>query len=215
MSDALQDEPRIPDYITKLIYKLATHSATLTATGMLVSATTSSTPMKGVVYAFIAILGVFFRISVLMMTGYAGPDKSIPTNCEGELPGALQFYDSGNRNAIFMLCFTLFYVSLPMFLANEANWYIIALITIQIALVCFVSYGRACISNMVVFACEIIGGAIYGCITSVILYYSFRNMLMITGLPSNAIQCSSASNQTFKCSVYKNGVLVGQQNQSA
>lgn len=176
-------EPRVPAFLLDTLNSLVKHSLLITSSGMLVSSLTASNPLKGIVYVVASIIAIMIRIGVLIITSYAGPESE-SSACESDLPGALKFYDGG-RNNIFVLSFTLWYIALPMFLEKDMNWYMLFAMTVQLALSCFVMYGKRCITNYVTYLLEILGGSIYGCALSVIMYYAgLKSWLMISGIPT-------------------------------
>jgi hypothetical protein len=135
-----------------------------------------------------------------MLTSYAGPEvESI--DCRGDLPDELQYYDGG-RNNLFMLSFTLLYITLPMLLDKDTKWHLVMLLTVQLVLSCLVLFGKQCVTNMTAMMCEIIGGALYGSIVSVIMYFSgLKSLLMLSGVPSEDVVNKSV--QKLKCVVKK------------
>jgi hypothetical protein len=197
---APNEEPRVPVFLLNTLNSLVKHSLLITSSGMLISALLSSNPLRGIIYVLATIIAIAVRIGFLIITSYAGPEN-LTQDCESDLPGPLKFYDGG-RNNIFILSFTLWYIALPMFLAKDMNWNMLFLMTVQLALSCFVLHGKRCISNYVVFLIEIIGGTIYGCIVAVILYYSgLRSWLMISGIPPE--ERAKQISQSLKCTVRK------------
>lgn len=201
MSTALpNEEPRVPIALLNALNSLVKHSLLITSSGMLVSALLSSNPLKGIIYVVLTIVAIMVRIGFLMLTSYTGPEN-LSTDCESDLPGPLKFYDGG-RNNIFILSFTIWYIALPMLLAKDMNWNMLFLMVVQLALSCFVLHGKRCISNYVVYLIEILGGSIYGCVMSVILYYSgLRSWLMISGIPPEKL--AKQKIQSLKCTVRK------------
>ena len=202
MSDSVKPETnnKIPAFIVNAVNAYVKNITVITATSMLVAASAMSGPSKGIIYVVLTILAIFIRIGFLILTSYVGPDK-IPEKCEGELPGELQYYDGG-RKSIFLLSFTLFYIWLPMLLNKDTKWHLIFMLIVQLALLCFVQYGKECVMNYVVFLCEIVGGAIYGSFVSTIMYYSgLKSWLMLSGIPSE--DKIKKSMQSLKCVIKK------------
>ena len=172
-------EPRVPAFIIEFVEKVVKHSVIINASGMLMASLTSSNPAKGLMYVILLGLAIFVRIGFLILTSYAGPDNTSEM-CQGDLPGALKFYDGG-RNNIFVLSFSLFYIALPMLLAKDAKWHLIFMLVVQLALTCFIVHGKNCIKNYVIYLLEIFGGGLYGSTVSVIMYYAgLRSWLMLS-----------------------------------
>lgn len=177
-------EPRVPSFIIEFVESVVKHSVIINASGMLMASLTSANPAKGLIYVILLGLAIFIRIGFLILTSYAGPDN-MSEMCQGDLPGPLKFYDGG-RNNIFVLSFSLFYLALPMLLAKDAKWHLIFMLVVQLSLTCFIVHGKNCISNYVVYLLEILGGALYGSIVSVIMYYGgLRSWLMLSGIPGD------------------------------
>ena len=198
--DKVETNNKIPSFLVNAVNAYVKHATVITATGMLVGATSMASPVKGIIYVVITILAIFIRIGFLVLTSYVGPEK-IANECVGELPGELQYYDGG-RNSIFMLSFTLFYIALPMLLDKDTKWHLVFMLTVQLALSCFVLYSRQCISNYVVFLCEIVGGAVYGSVISTSMYFSgLKHWLMLSGIPSE--ENIKKSMQSLKCVIRK------------
>jgi len=176
---AVSAEPRVPAFIIEFVEKVVKHSVIINASGMLMASLTSSNPAKGLMYVILLGLAIFVRIGFLILTSYAGPDNTSEM-CQGDLPGALKFYDGG-RNNIFVLSFSLFYIALPMLLAKDAKWHLIFMLVVQLALTCFIVHGKNCIKNYVIYLLEIFGGGLYGSTVSVIMYYAgLRSWLMLS-----------------------------------
>ena len=174
-------EPRVPSFIIEFVESVVKHSVIINASGMLMASLTSSNPAKGLIYVILLGLAIFIRIGFLVLTSYAGPDNTSET-CQGDLPGALKFYDGG-RNNIFVLSFSLFYLALPMLLAKDAKWHLIFMLVVQLTLTCFIVHGKNCIRSYVIYLLEIVGGALYGSVVSVVMYYSgLKSWLMISGI---------------------------------
>ena len=174
-------EPRVPAFIIEFVESVVKHSVIINASGMLMASLNSANPAKGLMYVILLGLAIFVRIGFLILTSYAGPDN-MSEMCQGDLPGPLKFYDGG-RNNIFVLSFSLFYLALPMLLAKDAKWHLIFMLVVQLSLTCFIVHGKNCIKSYVIYLLEIFGGALYGSIVSVIMYYGgLKSWLMISGI---------------------------------
>lgn len=193
-------EPRVPAFMINFIEKVAKHSVSINASGMLLASLTSSNPAKGLAYVVLLGLAIFVRIGFLMLTSYSGPYNA-SQQCVGDLPGQLSFYDGG-RNNIYILSFSLFYLGLPMLLAKAAKWHYLLLLVIQLSLICFVAHGKNCISSYVIFLIEIVGGAIFGSVVSVIMYYAgLKSWLMISGIPDAEAEAKKNEKKSLRCKI--------------
>jgi len=195
------EEPRVPAFIIEFVEKVVKHSVIINASGMLMASLTSANPAKGLMYVILLGLAIFVRIGFLILTSYAGPDNTSEM-CQGDLPGALKFYDGG-RNNIYVLSFSLCYIALPMLLAKDAKWHLIFMLVVQLALTCFIVHGKSCINKSVTYLIEIFGGALNGSIVSVIMYYAgLRSWLMLSGVPSDAeVQQQQNLVQSLRCKI--------------
>jgi hypothetical protein len=198
MSDLPKDEPKITMFFIEVLETLVSKSLLITASGMLASSLLSSSPLKGVTYLVVITMAILARIGILMLTSYSGPENK-SEKCNGGLPGPLAFYDGG-RNNIYALSFTMWYIALPMFLEKNMNWYMLFALTVQLALACFITFEKGCVTNYISLALEILGGSLYGCAISVIMYYAgLRSWLMLSGIPTE----EQAKNkiQSMRCSI--------------
>jgi hypothetical protein len=181
---AVSAEPRVPVFIIEFVEKVVKHSLIINASGMLMASLTSANPAKGLIYVILLGLAIFVRIGFLILTSYAPPDN-VSEICQGDLPGSLKYYDAG-RNNIYVLSFSLFYLALPMLLAKDAKWHLIFMLVVQLSLTCLIVHGKNCIRSYVIYLLEILGGALYGSIVSVIMYYGgLRSWLMLSGVPGD------------------------------
>jgi hypothetical protein len=117
----------------------------------------------------------------------------------------------------FALAFTMFYFIFPMIMvglenkSNVFNYRIIIFFSFYIIFDMFIKRARNCMSNIpntVLFG-DFAGGIALGIITTTIMYYANRSYLFINEASSTAEVCSMPSSQKFKCSVTKNGELIG------
>ena len=125
--------------------------------------------------------------------------------------------------SIFILSFTMMYIIMPMILAssqnqiNIINYGIIAFFIVYICLDLFIKKRQQCYDNILtsVVIGNLISGVFLGCLIAGVIMYGtlLKNYLYINDMNSNKEVCSMASKQQFKCKVYKNGVLIGTQNE--
>ena len=197
----LKTQTKLPTFLIKAIEGYISHASVITAVGMLVGSSSMAVPSKGLAYVGLTILAVFVRIGFLMLTSYIPTPEMESIDCKGDLPDELQYYDGG-RNNMFMLSFTLLYITLPMLLDKDTKWSLVMLLTVQLVLSCLVVYGKGCVTNITAIMCEVIGGALYGSIVSVIMYFAgLKSLLMLSGVPSEDVVNNSV--QKLKCVVKK------------
>ena len=121
----------------------------------------------------------------------------------------LNNYDNPS-NASMVIAFIFTYLVLPMIYNNQPNYPVIILLTILFLVDTIFRYKHKCTTPIGWFF-----GLIVGFITSFLWFNIFRgigadDLLYFNELGSNSIRCQKPEKQTFKCSVYKNGVLVSQ-----
>jgi len=119
----------------------------------------------------------------------------------------------------YILSFTLMYFFLPMLMVskqnhvNAVNYGVLAFFIAYIVLDLFIKNSLQCFPSIVSQAVigSLIGGLFFGGIVAGVIMYgsSLRGYLFINETNNNKEVCSMPSKQQFKCSVYKNGELVG------
>ena len=119
----------------------------------------------------------------------------------------------------YILSFTLAYFITPMMLLsaqtkmNVMNYYVLVFFLFYICLDIFVKKSLNCVDS--IYSSLIIGDILSGvflgaCVSGLIMYLSrLKSYLYINEINSNKEICSLPSKQQFKCSVFKNGELVG------
>ena len=110
----------------------------------------------------------------------------------------------------YFICFTMIYIFLPMFITNQTNWGLV---------IFFISLFISDAYYSVISGCYKDGwgpaiGAIIGIICGIMwfeLFYQTKlsELLYFNDLNSNKESCSRPQKQNFKCSVFKDGKLVG------
>jgi hypothetical protein len=111
-------------------------------------------------------------------------------------------------NSMF-ISFTLIYLLMPMISNNNINFYIISMIVTLLVVDAYVKVTNFCTSWLGI-GSGIITGIILGGLWFIVLKTSgYESLLFFNDLTSNNVVCKRPENQTFKCSVYKNGQLLG------
>jgi hypothetical protein len=110
----------------------------------------------------------------------------------------------------YFICFTMIYVFLPMFITNQTNW---GLIIFFLSLFCsdaYFSIQSGCYKDGWGPAIGAIIGIICGIMWFELFYQTqLSELLYFNDLTSNKESCSRPQKQNFKCSVFKDGKLVG------
>jgi uncharacterized membrane protein len=162
--------------------------------------------VKGLVFIAGALLASFLNIPLMnTIKSPVNNDASLSCNLI-EIP-YLNAYNSPSPTSLF-IAFTFAYLFLPMMYNNQMNYGVIS------ALLCLFALDSV---SKVTNKCTTVGGAVLGALVGFMfgsIWYTIFHMvgadevLYFDEMESNAVKCEKPSSQTFKCSVYKNGVLV-------
>jgi hypothetical protein len=157
--------------------------------------------LGGVLIASVINLGIMFAIG------------SEPLDNQGAICNLIDFpliptqYNVPNYNSMF-ISFTLMYLLLPMLANNQVNMWIIGTIVSIFAVDAFVKLQYSCtVPRGIVFG-GIIGSALGAAWYFTMALTDHKSLLFFSDLTSNNVVCSRPKNQTFKCSVYKNGQVL-------
>jgi hypothetical protein len=138
---------------------------------------------------------------------------SEPLENEGSICNLVEFplissrFNVPNYNSMF-IGFTLMYLLLPMLSNNQINFWIIGTIVSIFAVDAYVKLQYFCTVPR-----GITIGGIVGLSLGALWYFlfklnNFESLLFFNDLTSNNVVCKRPQNQTFKCSVYKNGQVI-------
>lgn len=178
----------------------------------------SGTMEKAMVFLIWIFIITFIRI--IVFTGFSSKnssEKDIPSIC---LTGLTQlFIPKDVTYSTYILTFTMMYFVVPMLMVskqnkvNVVNYRVLGFFIAYIVLDLFIKNSLSCIPG--IFSSLIIGNVLSGMflgavIAGVFMYGSnLKGYLYINEINNNKEVCSMPSKQQFKCSVYKNGELVG------
>ena len=120
----------------------------------------------------------------------------------------------------YILTFTMMYFITPMVMVsaqnkvNALNYGVLAFFIAYIVLDLFIKKSLSCINKILstLVIGDILSGLFLGGLISGIIMYgtSLKSYLYINEINTNKEVCSMPSKQQFKCSVYKDGALVGE-----
>jgi len=120
----------------------------------------------------------------------------------------------------YILTFTMMYFITPMVMVsaqnkvNALNYGVLAFFISYIVLDLFIKKSLSCINKILstLVIGDILSGLFLGGLISGIIMYgtSLKSYLYINEINTNKEVCSMPSKQQFKCSVYKDGALVGE-----
>lgn len=156
-------------------------------------------------------IGFVLGVSLLRHFIYKFYDSE-PFKKDNSICSAVQFTQYGNPTfSSFMFAFTIIYLMMPMFINNDVNFWIFGGLLTFFFLDTLIKIYKKCITKMSdLFINILLGAASAAIIVSLMYAGGSSKFLYSTGssILSSAERCSMPSEQTFKCSVYKNGELV-------
>ena len=128
-----------------------------------------------------------------------------------EVCNKIMYTSQGNTTlSMFIFAFTITYLSIPMFSNSDPNYWIFVSMLVYFIFDILIKYGEMCISSMSILLAEILGGSVLSTIIVMLMYAGGSGKyLFFNEITSDKNVCYQPKNQTFKCSVYKNGELVG------
>lgn len=205
--------------LTNLIYSLSFYAPLIVTISILIFSIFSSSLEKAGVYLLWVFIITFLRVIImkLIQMSQKTPLIPVPEIC---LTGLTQiFIPQDITYSTYILCFTMFYLIMPMIMVSSQshtdamNYVVMAFFIAYILFDLFIKKTLACIPSL--FSVSVFGDIISGCglgalIAGPLMFgTSLRSLLFINELNSNQEVCSMKSKQQFRCSVYKNGELVG------
>ena len=162
--------------------------------------------IKGIIYLGAVLISSVINYMVSVAIG------SEPLENEGAICNLMEFpvlsrYIIPNYNSMF-IAFTLMYLLLPMLSNNQINVWIIGFIVSIFAVDAYVKLMYFCTVPR-----GIVIGAVVGASLGAVWYFILKlseleSLLFFNDLTSNNVICKRPANQTFKCSVYKNGQVI-------
>ena len=197
----------LPINISNILQLLGSLS-TILLTFFMLMLTLMNQNFKGVVY----IAGAMFAYIIGIMLGhmFQGQNPANPPNPRCNIIGipVLTANNIPAKSSLFIM-FTFAYLLLPMQYNKQMNYGVIVGILSL--------FGADTVSKLIN-NCTTVMGIIFGSLIGFMLgaiWYSILHgwgadgLLYFNEMDSNATQCSMPDKQTFKCSVYKNGELIG------
>ena len=189
-----------------LVNILSFYSPIIISCSILIFSIFSMALGKGLFYLFWLLVATFFRIGILWMIPGSNPYTQFDNSVCAM--GEILPYDNSTYS-IFVLLFTFFYITTPMYISNNINYVIITFFIIYIIFDILVKVTNGCLSSGENIIGDIVAGGGFGAAIAALIYSSpISGYLFINETSSDKEVCSMPSKQTFKCSVYKNGELV-------
>ena len=163
--------------------------------------------IKGLVYLGGVLIASVINYAVSMGIG-SEPIPSEGTICNlMEVPFIPNRYNVPNYNSMF-IAFTLMYLLLPMLSNNQINFWIVGTIVSIFAVDSYVKLQYSCTVPRGITIGGIVGAALGAVWYFLLKFNKFESLLFFNDLTSNNVVCNRPKNQTFKCSVYKNGQVL-------
>ena len=162
---------------------------------------------KGIVYLFFLLIFSVFRNIIY---GYAKPDET-QNKVKQEICDLIQYSPNGNDGfSVFVFAFSILYICLPMIVNKNVNYIVVIGLMLYFAMDVSVKKMYSCITSINVLI-NTIAGMFCALLSLTVLYSTgpLKHLLFFNDTPSNNEVCSMSSKQTFKCSVFKNGELIG------
>ena len=162
---------------------------------------------KGIIYLILVV-----SLSVFRSISYRNDNSSSPQNIDDKsICSTVRYSTGGNATfSVFYIAFSLVYICGPMFINNEINFFIFSAFLFYFLLDIGIRYYTGCIKNKAYILLDTIIGVLSGILVLYGMYsMNIQKYLFFNETSSNKQVCSLPKKQTFKCSVYKNGELVG------
>ena len=171
----------------------------------LVSLSFASQNFKGLIYLGFLLACLFAREFIYYVSG----SKSGVS--DGTVCTSIQYSQFGNPTfSAFVFAFTIMYLSLPMFSNGSPNFWVFSGLLVYFFLDMGIKLYKKCVISMGdLFLNVLLGLASSGLIVSLMYAGGSGKYLFFNEVSSNADICYQPKKQTFKCSVYKDGTLVG------
>ena len=207
----LQSANSVGGATVSLLQAVSLYSPLITMLSILIFSIFSSALNKGLFY----IASIFFitAIRIFFVATFA-PGYEIETSSICETGKLMPF--TGKTYSTFVMMYTLCYFVAPMFILtkmndeNMVNYYVIAFFTAYIVFDVLMKISMSCIKIGAGLVGDLLVGGLFGVLMALILFYSDKiSLLFINELNSNKEVCSVPSKQMFRCSVFKDGMIIG------
>lgn len=160
---------------------------------------------KGFIYLAFLIAISIVRLYIYKYNNYNG--DSVNKRCN-----QVVFSKYGNLTfSSFVFAYTITYISIPMFSNNIPNFAVFSGLVAYFLIDLFYKNFRECYnSSHADLLLNVVSGVGVASIIVALLYSGgSEKYLFFNEIVSNNTMCYKPKNQTFKCSVYKDGTLVG------
>ena len=160
---------------------------------------------KGLIYLGFLLAVCIIRNYIYMLSG------SPPIVNDRTICNSVQYSKYGNPTfSAFVFAFTIMYLSMPMFSNGAANLWIFVSLVAYACVDIFIKVYKNCIPKMGdLFLNVLMGLASGAAIVSLMYVGGSGKFLFFNEVSSNKDVCYKPKEQTFRCSVFKDGELVG------
>jgi hypothetical protein len=158
---------------------------------------------KGLIYLGFLIACCILRNYVYMINGSApvGNDRTICTS--------VQYSKYGNPTfSAFVFAFTIVYLSIPMFSNDATNFWVFISLVVFFFVDMFIKLYKKCVQLVDLFLNVLLGSTLAWLIVTLMYSGGSGKYLFFNEISSNKEMCYQPKEQTFKCSLYRNGELV-------
>ena len=161
---------------------------------------------KGFIY-----LGFLLAACVARELSYKYISKSNQTVNDNTICTSIQYTKYGNPTfSAFVFAFTIMYLSLPMFSNDSINFWIFSVLLAYFFIDMFIKIYKKCVVNMGDLFLNVLLGLSSSALFVTLMYAGGSGKYMFFNeVSSTKEMCSQPKKQTFKCSLYKDGSLVG------
>ena len=161
---------------------------------------------KGLIYLGFLIGCCVVRNFVYMMSG-AEPVVNDRTICT-----SIQYSKYGNPTfSAFVFAFTIMYLSFPMFSNGSVNYWVFILLITYFFMDIFIKIYKNCIIKTGDLFLNILLGMSSAALIVTLMYAGGSGKyLFFNEMSSDKEMCYQPSEQTFKCSVFKDGTLISE-----
>jgi len=159
---------------------------------------------KGLIYLGFLIGCCVIRNFVYVMSG-ASPTVNDRTICT-----SIQYSKYGNPTfSAFVFAFTIMYLSFPMFSNGSVNYWVFVSLICYFLIDIFIKIYKSCIIKMGDLFLNILLGAASSALIVTLMYAGGSGKyLFFNEMSSDKEMCYQPSQQTFKCSMYRDGQLI-------
>ena len=169
---------------------------------------------KGIPYLIGLIIFSSFRSFVFNLSG-SNP-LSVNADNSNDICTSIRYSEYGNSTfSMFFIVFSAVYICSSMFINGDVNYWICAGFLFYLVLDIWVRNHFNCITKVdySFVLLNMVLGALSGVLTVSTMYITnTQKYLFFNEMTSTNDVCSMPKKQTFKCSVYKNGELIGSSN---